>query len=301
MFICLLEALYFYFCDSKFIKGMALLKNIESLKVSVIMPTHNRVDLLQRAISSVLSQTYANIELIVVDDASTDSTPALLQQYAGEIKSFKNAQASGACEARNKGVEMATGDLLLFLDDDDEYKENAVESLVRAYDSSWAFITGGIDYIKTTGKVEQMIPKKILDYSFAATRASIGVFLLVKRERMLSVGAFDAELTSSQDRDLWLRLIKKYGNALGLQKTLYIMHTEHEKGRISTSPKKYLGHYMFYKKHRNDFGVAERKYNLFLLKKYANKRLSLKNICLLMTSANWDLVLKYWLKRNVLV
>ena len=113
--------------------------NIKPL-VSVIIPTYGRPNLLLRAINSVLNQSYSNIEIIVVDDNNPgslerDQTQKLLEKYIQEnkimyIKMDKNV---GGALARNKGVEVCSGALICFLDDDDEYLPNKIELQVNKF------------------------------------------------------------------------------------------------------------------------------------------------------------------------
>lgn len=87
-------------------------------KASIIIPTYNRSRFLAEAIDSALNQTYSNVEVIVVDDGSTDGTPQLLERYGGKIRVVR--QANGGCaSARNAGIESAGGEYLVFLDSDD--------------------------------------------------------------------------------------------------------------------------------------------------------------------------------------
>ena len=88
--------------------------------VSVIIPTYNRGRLILDSINSVLNQTYKNIELIVVDDCSTDNTEEILKSINdSRIKYVKLEKNSGACIARNKGIELSTGEFIAFNDSDD--------------------------------------------------------------------------------------------------------------------------------------------------------------------------------------
>lgn len=98
---------------------------MENKLVSVVIPTYNRKDVIMRAVSSVLNQTYTNLEVIVVDDGSTDDTVGLLKKIIDKrlivIRSHEN---QGACHARNLGVEAASGYYIAFQDSDDEWMEN---------------------------------------------------------------------------------------------------------------------------------------------------------------------------------
>jgi len=102
--------------------------------VSVIIPTFNREKFLKRSIESVLGQIYKNIEIIIVDDFSTDNTASLVGQFCvdyGNIKYISNDRKKGASGARNTGILSSSGDYVCFLDSDDEYRKDHVSSRIE--------------------------------------------------------------------------------------------------------------------------------------------------------------------------
>jgi glycosyltransferase involved in cell wall biosynthesis len=100
------------------------------MKLSIIIPTYNRAHILPRAIESIYKQQDENIEIIVVDDCSTDNTLNLLKSYP-EIILLKTEKNSGACAARNLGIDIASGDLIYFLDSDNELTHDAVSQIKK--------------------------------------------------------------------------------------------------------------------------------------------------------------------------
>jgi glycosyltransferase involved in cell wall biosynthesis len=104
------------------------------VRVSVIVPTHNRAGLLEQAIDSVLAQTFASFELIVVDDGSTDHTSALLSGYAGRIR-IKRQINQGVSAARNLGMAAAAGEFIALLDSDDYWLPAKLARQVAFFDS----------------------------------------------------------------------------------------------------------------------------------------------------------------------
>jgi len=103
--------------------------------VSVIIPTRNRATLLSKAISSVLSQTYPNFELIVIDDGSTDTTPEMVNAFKDRRIVYLRYEKGprGPNFARNIGLSRASGDIITFLDDDDEFLSDALQTIVDAF------------------------------------------------------------------------------------------------------------------------------------------------------------------------
>jgi glycosyltransferase involved in cell wall biosynthesis len=102
------------------------------LKVSVYIPTRNRVDLLAAAVRSVLAQQFTDLELIVVDDASTDGTVLFLESITREdrrVRALRNESPRGAPASRNKAITQATGDFITGLDDDDTFEPQRLSAL----------------------------------------------------------------------------------------------------------------------------------------------------------------------------
>lgn len=102
--------------------------------VSIIMPVHNRESLINRAITSVLSQTYEKFELIVIDDFSDDKTVEVVRSFTDKrVLLIDNGQKIGVSAARNKGLELAKGDLITYLDSDNTWLENFLLSMIGAF------------------------------------------------------------------------------------------------------------------------------------------------------------------------
>lgn len=99
--------------------------------VSIIIPTYNVEDFVEECLESVINQTYNNIEIIVIDDASTDQTPRILKNYESKINLELNSQNRGQGFIRNKGIEKSKGDYVFFVDSDDWIEQNSVEMLTN--------------------------------------------------------------------------------------------------------------------------------------------------------------------------
>ncbi|WP_121628877.1 glycosyltransferase [Poseidonibacter antarcticus] len=268
--------------------------------VSIVVPTHNRSQMMQRAIKSLLEQTYQNIEILVCDDGSSDDTQAVLKIYEDKrIIILKNETPKGACSARNIGIFKANGEFITFLDDDDEFLPTRIEEMVNAWDDRWAYIATGLKVIKSKNKSSLMIPNKIISLNSMLFKMATGISNFTKTKRIVELGGFDESLFSSQDTDIWIRLNIKYRDGYAIQKPLYIVHTEHDKPRITTSSKKIKGHFDFYKKHKSIMNKEQRKAKLFELLRYKNKKISiLKALNLGNSKSNLD-ILKYIVKSRI--
>ena len=107
-------------------EGKTIGESIHGL-VSVVIPTHNRSFLLQRSIFSVMSQSYQNIEIIVVDDHSEDDTEEVVSSFTDSRIVYLKSQRRGRSNARNLGISVARGEFLAFLDDDDVYEKDKIK------------------------------------------------------------------------------------------------------------------------------------------------------------------------------
>ncbi|MDZ7807663.1 MAG: glycosyltransferase [Gracilimonas sp.] len=247
--------------------------------VSVIVTTHNRRVLLKRALKSVKAQAYQNLELIVIDDGSVESVEDVVSEFKGfgSVKFYRNETAKGACAARNKGIELASGKFVAGLDDDDEMMPNRIEILLDAYDDRFSFVTSDVLHVyqnrELVWKKDEIIPLERLLYS-----NQVGNQGLIKRDRMIEVGGFDESLKAAQDYDLWVRLSEKYGPIRNVQEPLQKVYIVHG-GEQITKPKNQLeGYLQFYKKHKSRMNSDQRKYQLYNIRKATGKAESFINL-----------------------
>jgi glycosyltransferase involved in cell wall biosynthesis len=196
--------------------------------VSVIIPTFNRAHLLERAINSVLRQTFTDFELIVVDDGSTDSTPDLLAKYHGRLSSLSQPHG-GVSAARNAGVHNSTGPLVAFLDSDDEWRPEKLGRQTSMYNELAPFFICHTDetWLRGGQEVQQ---KKIHTkqggrfFERALERCLISPSsVMMSRAVFDRIGGFDESLPAAEDYDLWLR-VTAYYEVLFVPERLVIKH-----------------------------------------------------------------------------
>lgn len=208
--------------------------------VTVIIPTRNRVRLLGRAIESVLSQTFHDYELIVVDDGSTDSTRELLDAFHGRLLPLYQVHR-GVSAARNLGIANSRGDLLAFLDSDDEWLPEKLSRQVALFDRRNA------SYICHTNEIwlrdgKEVPQKKIHEkqggrfFERALERCLISPSsAIVTRGLIDKVGWFDEDLPAAEDYDLWLR-ITAFHAVTFVPEPLVIKHGGHDDQLSRTVP-----------------------------------------------------------------
>ncbi|OQY28177.1 MAG: glycosyl transferase [Candidatus Cloacimonetes bacterium 4572_55] len=186
------------------------------ISVSVIIPTYNRVVMLQEAITSVLEQTYTDFELIVVDDGSTDETQEVLRQYADRLIYLRHDENQGVSAARNRGIRSARGEWIAFLDSDDLWRPEKLEIQIAFFDKTPdAHICQTEEIWVRRGK--RVNPKKIhRKYSGDVFRHCLPLCIvspsavMIRRKLLDEVRLFDESLPACEDYDLWLRISKKY-------------------------------------------------------------------------------------------
>jgi glycosyltransferase involved in cell wall biosynthesis len=179
--------------------------------VSVIIPTYNRRPVLERAIRSVLAQTFTDFELIVVDDGSQDSTSELLSEFDGKLTAFFQAN-QGVSSARNLGIGHSQGELLAFLDSDDEWLPEKLTRQTALFNSACPLFICHTDEIwLRDGK---RVPQKGYHlkqggrfFERALERCLISPSsVMISRSLIDKVGQFDEGLAAAEDYDLWLRI-----------------------------------------------------------------------------------------------
>lgn len=182
--------------------------------VSVMIPTHNRAGLVTRAIDSALAQSYAEVEVIVIDDGSTDTTRAVLAGYGDRIRVIAQSN-SGLAGARNAGLRAARGELLNFLDDDDmllpEKLARQVAYLAEHPEvdlvlCGWQDISAEDGHVLAEFReiaVDEMLKTNLLAGNEGLLPAHVA---LVRRRVVEQVGLFDQSLPMREGEDYWLRV-----------------------------------------------------------------------------------------------
>lgn len=184
--------------------------------VSVIIPAFNREKTIVRAIQSVLNQTYPSVEVIIVDDCSSDCTQeTVLNHFANDsrVMYYKLEKNSGACVARNLGIKQSKGKYIAFLDSDDAFIPTKIEKQIELINTTKTLLCAtDFTYIQNNGEeiyVKTLVNKEsIYDDLLYCNLITTGT-LLGYRDCFIDV-SFDETLPRYQDWDLVLRLCKKY-------------------------------------------------------------------------------------------
>ena len=187
-------------------------------KVSIIIPTYNREDLIQRAIKSITGQTNQDYEIIIADDASTDNTEEVIKSIQNsKIIYFKLDKNSGQCVSRNLAIKKARGEYIGFLDSDDEWMPEKIEKQTKVFENSEDPNLGAV-YCGFIEKDEVMDRTEIINRDnlkgdiyknlLSGFCPSTPTMFLVKKSILDEVNGFDEGLPTFVDYDLWLRIAK---------------------------------------------------------------------------------------------
>ncbi|MFK7861697.1 MAG: glycosyltransferase [Granulosicoccus sp.] len=179
--------------------------------VSVIIPTHNRLAVLQRAVDSVLNQTLTAHEIIVVDDGSTDDTSGWLAQQATPVSHITQTN-HGVSHARNRGIECATGTWIALLDSDDFWHPNKLATQEQALLSQphSRFCHCDEVWVRNGKRINQKFKHRklgghIFEHCLPLCAISPSA-VLMHRDIFKLYGVFDESLPACEDYDLWLRI-----------------------------------------------------------------------------------------------
>lgn len=185
------------------------------MKISVIIPTHNRRHLLARAVLSVLAQTYSVCEILVVDDGSTDGTSEMIVADFPQVKLIRQANR-GVSSARNTGIAQSCGDWLAFLDSDDEWLPDKLKRQVETLsqhpdgqiihtDEIWMRDGKRVNPGKKHRKPDGWIFSNCLRLCCVSPSS-----IVISRAVFDNLGNFDESLPVCEDYDLWLRMSTRY-------------------------------------------------------------------------------------------
>jgi len=215
------------------------------VKVSVIIPAYNAEKYIHEAIDSVLNQTFKDFEIIVIDDESTDNTSKILESYGNKIR-WKSQENKGSASAQNEGIKMANGEYIAYIDADDIYLPERIETQVKHLDEHHDVGLVYTDFyqIDENGKITGTAKSQPFDDLLLLQANYIGKSTVMHRRECLNeVGLFDESFTNYEnDWEMWVRISEKFGMVyIDKPLTKYRLH-----GGSLLSTRQTKGHDIYY-------------------------------------------------------
>ena len=193
-----------------------------SSRVSIVLPTYNGEQHLARAIGSCLRQTHRNIELVVVDDCSTDRTNQIVRSFDDpRLVYVRNERNQGLPRALNIGFAKTTGEFLTWTSDDNEYAPTAIEEMLGLLRKSPGIDFVYADYTAHFESAQKTELRQLPDEPQLRRTNTVGACFLYTRRVYQEIGDFDVRLSLVEDYDYWIRVWKRFGMR-HLPKDLYL-------------------------------------------------------------------------------
>lgn len=263
---------------------------------SIVIPTHNRAEMLGRAVDSIVSSSMNDYEIIVVNDGSGDSYRDFKVRYKDKIRYHENSESMGVASARNRGVALAEGEWIVFLDDDDEMADGYLERIKETIQShkDCCAVWGGVKIIQKVSNCIR-VEERIFPGDYENTQylindlmtIGVGFGFSINKSLFLEIGMFDESFTVSEDTELFIRLVSNDYIPRPVPGVGVIKHEEHIE-RLSADFEVYSRENMYNRileKHEQKF-LGKWRYNyIYLLmwsyrlhRQYGHKELEAKDL-----------------------
>ena len=189
-------------------------------KVSVIIPMHNSSNFILKCIDSVINQTYKELEILLIDDKSSDNTIRKIKKIKDKrIKIIKLNNNMGAARARNKGIEEATGDYISFLDSDDYWRLDKIEKQVE-FIKDKVFIYSKYEYLRGDKRHIANVPESLTYDELLKNSAIFTSTVMLNMKYLDKEDIYMPNMRMGQDYGAWYKILKKIDKAYGMQEVL---------------------------------------------------------------------------------
>jgi len=194
-------------------------------KISVVIPTYNNAHFLPEALDSVFAQTFGDVEIIVVNDGSTDNTREVVRAY-GRTLIYVEQENSGPARARNKGVSFARGEYVAFLDADDVWMPDKLEQQMGVFSlnqNAALVYSQVVEFDEVSRRESPPRPRQVYSGSLFDRLLIEGLIplpsVIIKKSVIREVGGFDEGLFTAEDTNLWIKVARK-NEIVGIDKPL---------------------------------------------------------------------------------
>lgn len=230
--------------------------------VSVVIPTYNRANVLSKALDGVLQQEWPQLEIVVVDDGSTDDTPNLLKIYAERhpnLLRIIRLPNGGPSQARNEGIEAARYPFVALLDSDNYWLPDKLKRQMKLFRDDAEIGFSFTDYYDVNGNTREPVILDVWKESqeYALEKLLVGCCIntstvVAKRSILMDVGLFDSSLRCCEDQDLWLRVAAAGHRIAHLAQPLMEYRVEGERLSANQSLVDHSAERVFHKLFRNE-------------------------------------------------
>lgn len=278
------------------------MKNIET--ITVYITTKNRLELLRRAVASVLKQTRKVDELIIVDDGSDDGTAEYLEKIAQEhhcIVVIRNNHSRGACYARNQAINAATCLYITGLDDDDEFATHRLAVFMghkSKLENQFAALSTGILLHSKNRRTKRRPALKQVNTSDLLVKNYVGNQVFTYTRYLKSIGGFSVDMPALQDQETWVRLTQRYGAVFCIRDFSYSVRVDHDYSRITQPTNRSFAIKQFEHKYEKLMTSKARKATNVFKIIYGQKKMTSSFI---MRNYIWELnyeILSYYLQKR---
>ena len=192
------------------------------MKVSIIIPVHNSSKYITECLNSVINQTYKNLEIIVIDDKSTDNSIELIKSIKDKrIKLIELKTNSGAAIARNKGIKASTGDYICFLDSDDYWYLEKIEKQLK-FIKDKAFIYSEYLYLNNNKTHIARVPRSLTYEELLKNSAIFTSTVMLNMKYLNKEDIYMPNIKMGQDYGTWYKILKKVNISYGMQEVLSV-------------------------------------------------------------------------------
>lgn len=251
--------------------------------ISIILPTYNRARTIKRAVISVLEQTYEDLELLIIDDGSTDNTKEIVSQIKdARVRYIELEQNHGACKARNRGITEAMGEYIAFQDSDDEWLPEKLEKQLNAMHKYNADIVYcAMRRYSPSGEKWEKYPRIVLDYDRDIRRQFLvenmaGCVALLIKKTCFQEEKFDETMPRLQDWDLMVRFAGKF-KIIYLDKLLINSYLQNDS--ISSNPQKGAVAFQIMYNNNSDLIESDKQLKALFKQRIGDKLLLAGNDC----------------------
>jgi glycosyltransferase involved in cell wall biosynthesis len=212
---------------------------MEPPRISIVTPSYNQGRFIEETIQSVLSQNYPNLEYLIVDGGSTDSSVDIIRRYSDQLAHWESTEDRGQSDAINKGFRRSTGDIIAFLNSDDRYCPGALGQVSRLFleNSEWQWLCGNVLFTDAGGNIVSRKKPVYSPFVLRSASSSLlqpGVFL--RRSILEDAGYIRDDFHAVMDQEWFCRIADCYRPAIvDVDIALFRWHTDSKSSSVKSS------------------------------------------------------------------